>query len=61
LRRWFVTGIEVALALAVLIGASLGMLGGGGSMITMPVLVYVAGVDLKGPSSCRWRSLAAPA
>jgi hypothetical protein len=47
LRRWFVTGIEVALALAVLIGASLGMLGGGGSMITMPVLVYVAGVDPK--------------
>ena len=41
------TGIEVALALAVLIGASLGMLGGGGSMITMPVLVYVAGVDPK--------------
>jgi hypothetical protein len=41
------TGIEFALALAVLIGASLGILGGGGSMITMPVLVYVAGVDPK--------------
>jgi len=42
-----VTGIEIALALAALIGVSLGVLGGGGSMITMPVLVYVAGVDPK--------------
>jgi uncharacterized membrane protein YfcA len=42
-----VTGIELALALAALIGISLGVLGGGGSMITMPVLVYVAGVDPK--------------
>jgi uncharacterized membrane protein YfcA len=42
-----VTGIELALALATLIGISLGVLGGGGSMITMPVLVYVAGVDPK--------------
>jgi uncharacterized membrane protein YfcA len=42
-----VTGIEVALALAALVGISLGVLGGGGSMITMPVLVYVAGVDPK--------------
>lgn len=41
------TGIELALALAALIGISLGVLGGGGSMITMPVLVYVAGVDPK--------------
>jgi hypothetical protein len=32
----------VALALAVLIGVSLGTLGSGGSIITMPVLVYVA-------------------
>jgi uncharacterized protein len=31
----------------VLIGASLGILGAGGSMVTMPVLVYVAGVDPK--------------
>jgi hypothetical protein len=42
-----VTGIDVALALAALVGISLGVLGGGGSMITMPVLVYVAGVDPK--------------
>ncbi len=32
----------VALVLAVLIGVSLGTLGSGGSIITMPVLVYVA-------------------
>jgi hypothetical protein len=35
-------GLIVALALAVLIGLSLGTLGSGGSIITMPVLVYVA-------------------
>jgi uncharacterized protein len=40
-------GIELALALAALIGISLGVLGGGGSIVTMPVLVYVAGVDPK--------------
>jgi uncharacterized protein len=40
-------GIEFAIALAALIGVSLGILGAGGSMITMPVLVYVAGVDPK--------------
>jgi uncharacterized membrane protein YfcA len=33
-----------ALALAVLIGLSLGLLGSGGSIITLPVLVYVAKV-----------------
>jgi uncharacterized protein len=33
-----------ALLLAVLIGISLGALGSGGSIITMPVLVYVAGI-----------------
>jgi uncharacterized membrane protein YfcA len=47
LMRQFMTGIEFAIALAALIGVSLGILGGGGSMITMPVLVYVAGVDPK--------------
>ncbi len=36
--------IILALLLAVLIGVSLGTLGSGGSIITMPVLVYVAGV-----------------
>ncbi len=34
----------LALALAALIGLSLGLLGSGGSMITLPVLVYIAGI-----------------
>jgi hypothetical protein len=33
--------------LAVLIGLSLGLLGGGGSVLAVPVLVYVMGVDTK--------------
>jgi uncharacterized protein len=33
-----------ALALAALIGISLGLLGSGGSIVTLPVLVYVAGI-----------------
>jgi len=37
-------GLELALVLAVLIGLSLGMLGGGGAIVTLPVLVYVAGI-----------------
>lgn len=37
-------GIPVALALCSLIGLSLGLVGGGGSTITLPVLVYVAGL-----------------
>jgi uncharacterized membrane protein YfcA len=36
--------LGLALLLAVLIGVSLGTLGSGGSIITMPVLVYVAGI-----------------
>jgi hypothetical protein len=36
--------LALALVLAVLIGVSLGTLGSGGSIITMPVLVYVAGI-----------------
>ncbi len=35
--------MALALALAVLIGLSLALLGGGGSIITVPVLVYAAG------------------
>jgi len=34
-------------ALAVLIGLSLGLLGGGGSVLALPVLVYVMGIDPK--------------
>ena len=35
------------LALAVLVGVSLGLLGGGGSILTVPLLVYVAGMEPK--------------
>jgi sulfur-oxidizing protein SoxB len=35
----------LALALAVLIGVSLGLLGGGGSILTVPILVYVVGLE----------------
>ena len=35
----------VGLALSAAIGLSLGMIGGGGSIITVPVLVYVLGVE----------------
>ena len=34
-------------ALAVLIGVTLGLLGGGGAILTVPVLVYVMGVGMK--------------
>ena len=38
--------LVLALLLAVLIGVSLATLGSGGSIITMPVLVYVAGIPV---------------
>jgi len=37
----------LTLAFAVLIGVALGMLGGGGSILTVPVFTYVAGLDPK--------------
>ncbi|WP_247215300.1 sulfite exporter TauE/SafE family protein [Synechococcus sp. C9] len=37
--------VVVGYALAVLIGLSLGLLGGGGSVLALPVLVYVMGID----------------
>jgi uncharacterized protein len=37
----------LGLALAALIGLSLGMLGGGGSILTVPILVYVLGYGAK--------------
>ncbi len=40
-------GETIALLLALLIGLSLGALGSGGSIVTLPILVYVAGVDPK--------------
>lgn len=37
----------LVLALSMLIGVSLGVLGGGGSILTVPILVYVAGMEPK--------------
>ena len=37
----------LALALSVLTGVSLGLLGGGGSILTTPILIYVLGVPAK--------------
>ncbi len=37
----------LTLVLAILVGVSLGLLGGGGSILTVPLLVYVAGMDAK--------------
>jgi uncharacterized membrane protein YfcA len=39
--------IFVGYALAIVIGISLGLLGGGGAILTVPVLVYVLGVGMK--------------
>lgn len=39
--------IITVLALAFLVGITLGMLGGGGSILTLPVLTYVAGMEPK--------------
>ena len=39
--------LALGLALAALIGLALGLLGGGGSVLTVPVLVYVSGFDAK--------------
>lgn len=37
----------LTLLLSILIGLSLGLLGGGGSILTVPILTYVAGLDPK--------------
>ena len=37
-------GTSLSLALAVLIGLTLGALGGGGSILTLPIFVFVAGI-----------------
>ncbi|WP_166905388.1 sulfite exporter TauE/SafE family protein [Mycobacterium sp. DL440] len=39
--------IALAVTLAVLVGVSLGLLGGGGSILTVPLLAYVAGMEVK--------------
>ena len=37
----------LTVALAAVVGVSLGLLGGGGSILTVPMLTYVAGLDVK--------------
>lgn len=37
--------VVIALALAALVGVSLGLLGGGGSILTVPILSYVLGME----------------
>jgi uncharacterized membrane protein YfcA len=39
--------IALTVALGVLVGITLGLLGGGGSILTVPLLAYVAGMDAK--------------
>jgi len=39
--------LPLAIALSLLIGVSLGLLGGGGSILTTPILVYALGVEPK--------------
>ncbi|MFK5633090.1 MULTISPECIES: sulfite exporter TauE/SafE family protein [unclassified Ornithinimicrobium] len=41
------TTLALTLVLSVAIGLSLGLLGGGGSILTVPILAYVAGLDAK--------------
>ena len=39
--------IALTVGLAVFVGIALGLLGGGGSILTVPLLAYVAGMDAK--------------
>lgn len=39
--------LAIVVLLATLVGLSLGLLGGGGSILTVPLLTYVAGMDAK--------------
>jgi uncharacterized membrane protein YfcA len=39
--------VALTVGLAVLVGVTLGLLGGGGSILTVPLLAYVAGLDAK--------------
>ncbi len=47
MREWKELSLSLALALVLagLVGLSLGLLGGGGSILAVPILVYVAGID----------------
>ncbi|WP_448006846.1 sulfite exporter TauE/SafE family protein [Agromyces bauzanensis] len=40
-------GLVIALLLAVLVGVALGLMGGGGSILTVPILTYVLGMGPK--------------
>lgn len=44
----------LGLALSVLIGVSLGFFGGGGSILTVPLLVYVFGLEPKQAIAARF-------
>src|SRR5690625_8007268 len=48
--------LVLTLLLAVLIGVSLGLLGGGGSILTVPILTYVAGLPPKEAIAASLRS-----
>src|SRR5687768_18155718 len=39
--------IALTIGLAVVVGVTVGLLGGGGSILMVPLLVYVAGMDAK--------------
>lgn len=52
--------LVLTLLLAVLIGVSLGLLGGGGSILTVPILTYVAGLPPKRRSPPRCSSSGPP-
>jgi uncharacterized membrane protein YfcA len=50
-HRWLVTFSLLALPLGLLIGVSLGALGGGGSILTVPALVYAIGENPRNATS----------
>lgn len=41
------TATLIALGLSAVVGLSLGALGGGGAILTLPILVYVGGIDVR--------------
>jgi uncharacterized membrane protein YfcA len=50
--------LTVALAVGVLVGLTLGALGGGGSILALPALVYLLAARLGTPVTLDWRLLA---
>ncbi len=46
-KAMWTAGVWAALALSAGVGLSMGLIGGGGSIVTVPVLVYVAGIPLR--------------